>query len=73
MWNREGMWNLENMIVTGKYMGEFPVTGKVRLSRVKYGGGVSHHIDLIEPIEIYGSIRESVILNHFEIETVSDN
>ena len=67
------MWNLENMIVTGKYMGEFPVTGKVRLSRVKYGGGVTHHIDLIDPIEIYGSIRESVILNHFEIETVSDN
>ena len=65
--------NLKNMIVTGKYMGEFPVTGKVRLSRVKYGGEVSHHIDLIEPIEIYGSIRESVILNHFEIETVSDN
>ena len=67
------MWNLEGMKVSGKYMGEFPVTGKVRLSRVKYGGGVSHHIDLIEPIEIYGSIRESVILNHFEIETVSDN
>ena len=65
--------NLKNMIVTGKYMGEFPVTGKVRLSRVKYGGGVTHHIDLIDPIEIYGSIRESVILNHFEIETVSDN
>ena len=67
------MFSLENMIVTGKYMGEFPVTGKVRLSRVKYGGGVTHHIDLIDPIEIYGSIRESVILNHFEIETVSDN
>lgn len=66
-------WNLENLYVSGKYMGEFPITGKVRLSRVKYGGGISHHVDLIEPIEIYGNIRESVILNHSEIETVHDN
>lgn len=67
------MWNLENMYVAGKYMGEFPIIGKVRLSRVKYGGGISHHVDLIEPIEVYGSIRESVILNHSEIETIHDN
>ena len=67
------MWNLENMYVSGKYMGEFPITGKVRLSRVKYGGGISHHIDLIEPMEIYGNIRESVILNHSEIETIHEN
>lgn len=66
-------WDLEGMGVTGKYMGEFPITGKVRLSRVKYGGGISHHIDLIEPMEIYGNIRDSVILNHNEIETVRDN
>ena len=67
------MWNLENMYVSGKYMGEFPIIGKVRLTRVKYGGGISHHVDLIEPMEIYGNIRESVILNHSEIETVCDN
>ena len=67
------MWNLENMYVSGKYMGEFPIIGKVRLTRVKYGGGISHHIDLIKPMEIYGSIRESVILNHSEIETIHDN
>ena len=67
------MWNLENMYVSGKYMGEFPIIGKVRLTRVKYGGGISHHIDLIEPMEIYGNIRESVILNHSEIETVHNN
>ena len=67
------MWNLENMYVSGKYMGEFPIIGKVRLTRVKYGGGISHHIDLVNPIEIYGSIRDSVILNHNEIETVMDN
>ena len=67
------MWNLEGLYVTGKYMGEFPIKGKVRLSRVKYGGGISHHIELINPTEIYGSIRDSVILDHNEIETVCDN
>lgn len=64
------MWNLEGMTVTGKYMDEFPITGKVRVSRVAYGGGIKHHIDLDTPIEVYGSIRDSVIVNHFDIETV---
>ena len=31
-------WNLEGKRVIGMYMGEFPVAGVVRLSRVKYGG-----------------------------------
>lgn len=64
------IWNLEGMTVSGKYMGEFPVTGKVRLSRVKYGGGICHHIDLDTPVQVYSSIRDAVILNHFEIEQV---
>lgn len=63
-------WNLEGMIVSGKYMNEFPITGKVRLSRVAYGGDIKHHIDLDTPMNIYGSIRDAVILNHFEIEQV---
>lgn len=64
------IWDLEGMTVSGKYMGEFPVTGKVRLSRVKYGGWVTHHVDLDTPIEVYGSIRDSVILNQHDIEQV---
>lgn len=67
------MWNLEGMNITGRYMGEFPITGKVRLSRVKYGGVVSHHIELDNPITVYGNVRDNVILNHFEIESVRDN
>lgn len=66
------MWNLEGMTITGKYMGDFPVTGKVRLSRVKYGGVVSHHVDLDTPIEVFGNMRDQVILNHYEIESVKD-
>ena len=35
------MWNLEGLRVEGLYMGEFPVEGRVELSRVRYGGGLS--------------------------------
>ena len=66
-------WNLENLFITGLYLNEIPVVGKVRLSRVKYGGGVSHHVDLAEPTMIYGSLRDAVILEHHQIETVSSN
>lgn len=57
-------WNLENLSVEGLYMGEFPVRGSVELSRVKYGGEVSHHVVLEEPITVYGAIRDRVILEN---------
>jgi hypothetical protein len=57
-------WNLENLSVEGLYMGEFPVRGSVELSRVKYGGEVSHHVVLQEPITVYGAIRDRVILEN---------
>lgn len=63
-------WDLEGMEVTGKYMEEFPFTGIVRLSRVAYGGGIKHHIDLDTPIEAYGSVRDSIIVKHCDIEKV---
>ncbi len=66
------MWDLEGMIVTGKYIGEFNIIGKVRVSRISFGGDIKHHIDLDTPIEVYGSIRDSVIINHYDIETVRD-
>jgi hypothetical protein len=61
------LWNLEGMQVSGLYMGKFPVSGKVWLSRVKYGGEISHHINLDKSVEIYGTERDSVILNHSEV------
>jgi len=66
------MWNYENMWVSGKYMGEFPVSGVVELSRVAYGGGVKHHVVLDEPIVVYGAERDRVILDHEEVEQVKD-
>jgi hypothetical protein len=64
------MWNLEGLEVSGLYMGEFPVTGVVELSRVQYGGEVSHHVVLTTPIVVFNAIRDRVILNHKNIETV---
>jgi len=64
------IWNLENMIVSGQYMGEYPVTGKVTQSRVKYGGKISHHVELDTPLELFGELRNTVILEHKHIESV---
>jgi len=63
-------WNLENLVVEGLYMGEFPIRGKVHLSRVMYGGRVSHHVTLEEPITVFGAIRDSVIVEHEYISRV---
>lgn len=64
-------WNLEGSRVTGSYMGEFLVEGVVELSRVKYGGEVSHHVALDAPIMVYGSLRDRVILEHKFVTGVS--
>ena len=65
-------WNLEGKRVNGLYIGLFPVVGKVKLSRVKYGGEVSHHIQLETPIKVYGAMRERVILEHKFVNRVVD-
>ena len=66
-------WNLESLRVVGMYMGTFKVSGKVETSRIKYGGGIAHHVALDTPITVYGAVRDRVILNHCEIESVSSS
>ncbi len=66
------MWNLEGKQVTGTYLQEFPVTGRVWLSRVAYGGEVQHHVILDTPIEVYGRMADTVILRHGEIAELKD-
>ena len=63
-------WNLEGLKVTGMYMGEFPVSGRVELSRVKYGGGVQHTVVLDEPIQVYNAVRDRVLLDHENVVRV---
>jgi hypothetical protein len=66
-------WNLENLNVTAVYLDSIPVAGMVTLSRVRYGGEVSHHITLTSPITVYGTVRDSVIVDHKHIQTISSS
>jgi predicted small secreted protein len=72
------MWNLEGMRVKGGYLdGDQPVSGKVVLSRVCYGGGISHHIKLDEGFQyknttISREAGEVVIVDHKYITEVRD-
>lgn len=65
-------WNFEGMHVTGMYMDQFLVSGVVDISRVKYGGNICHHIELDQPIEVYGAVRSRVILDHGNITQVAE-
>ena len=76
------MWNLEGMRVKGLYLsGDVPVSGKVTLSRVEYGGNVSHHVKLDNGFQWKGSTGkvivsreagEVVIVDHKYITEVRD-
>lgn len=71
-------WNLEGLYITGLYMGEYRVSGKVSLSRVAYGGAVQHYVSLDKPLNILGGAvkRESgerVIIDHANVIQVYSN
>jgi len=65
-------WVLEGMHVTAKYLNEFSVSGLVVLSRVTHGGEITHHVELDNPIQVYGRTANVVIVKHKEILTVKD-
>lgn len=67
------MWDYTGLVVSGLYMDEIPVRGKVELSRVAYGGGVKHTVVLDEPITVYGALRDRVILEMKQILNVRSN
>jgi len=66
-------WQLEGLFVEANYLDLFPVVGKVELSRVAYGGMVNHTLVLQTPIEVYGSVRDRVIIEHTQIQRVMSN
>jgi hypothetical protein len=51
-------------------MGIALVSGMVTESRVKYGGTVCHTVELDKPITVFGSVRERVILDNWEVEKI---
>lgn len=69
------LWNYEGMTIEGRYLGDIPVRGYVTLSRVKYGGGVSHHIILDKGFKdgnISREAGEGIILDHELVDRVLD-
>lgn len=66
------MWDYSGLYVAGR-MGDIPVRGRVEYSRVKYGGNVWHTVVLDEPVNVYGALRDRVILDMSEIERVMSN
>ena len=66
-------WDLQGLRVAATYLDEFEVTGRVEISRVKYGGTVSHHVVLDTPIAVYGAVRDRVIVDHCDVHQVFSN
>jgi hypothetical protein len=63
-------WNLEGLRIEATYLDEFPVVGRVSLSRVAYGGSVNHHVQLDNSMMIYGNNRDTVIVEHSSVTRV---
>jgi len=63
-------WNLEGKVIDALYCGVIPVRGEVTLSRVCYGNYVKHYIKLDKPTDIYGDIREQVVVKDGDVVTI---
>ena len=60
-------WNKDGHTVKGLYLNQYPVTGVVKESRVKYGGEVSYWIDLKESFYLFHTLRDNLILSENEL------
>lgn len=65
-------WNLEGMTVRARYLDDHMVTGRVELSRVAFGGRVHHTLVLDKPLNLFGTVRDRVIVEHQTVEQVQD-
>lgn len=62
-------WVLEGKRIKGVYLNTHPFTGVVTLSRVKYGamGNVEHTVKLDEPITVFGTLREVLLVDSRDV------
>lgn len=60
-------WILEGKRIRGTYLDSIEVQGVVYLSRVVYGGRVHHYITLDEPVNVYGRLAKSLIVDHRDV------
>jgi hypothetical protein len=61
-------WQREGQRVQARYLDQFAVSGVVEESRVAYGGRVKHMVILDQPIEVYGAVRERVVLEETDLD-----
>lgn len=70
------MWNLEGLAVAGVYLSDIPVRGKVIRSRVKYGGGIQHTVQLDHSFDAGRGIKresgEYVLIDHSTVTRVME-
>jgi hypothetical protein len=60
-------WDMTGKVIVGNYIGKYKVVGKVTNSRVKYGGGVQHMVELTRPVTIMGTVRTHLLINDNEV------
>ena len=60
-------WNKDGSTIKALYLSEYPVTGVVTESRVKYGGEVSYWLQLDEPLYLFNTFRDTVSLSEDEL------
>lgn len=65
------MWNLEGQYVQARYLDTYTVVGRVELSRVAFGGRVHHTLVLDKPINLFGTERDRVIVEHQTVERIA--
>ncbi len=65
-------WDLTGARVEGRYLGDFPYTGTITDSRVKYGGRVQHTVRLDAPIEVYGACREVILVDEGDVYSYAE-
>lgn len=63
------MWNREGQRVAGLYLKKYAVSGTVINSRVKYGGTVQHTVELDKPVEVFGRVADTLLLDESDLMT----
>lgn len=61
------MWDLTGKSVVVNYVDTFKVSGIVRESKMMYGGSVRHYINLDVPVKVFGSERDSVVVDAAQV------
>lgn len=65
-------WNLEGKRINGMYLGLWPYAGLVTESRVKYGGKVQHTVAVDEPFQVFGQVRNTILVDSGEFNRILD-